>query len=109
MKTIAAVLTLILSLNSFGQEMKITGTPSIAFNKDNTFLNFGGPSVKFENGDYFAGASFFPSLRKDSVTDTISPILGAGIYAGKEHLFVIVPSYYYGNTWYSALGIGYKF
>lgn len=109
MKTRIALLTLILGLNAYGQEMKITGTPSIAVNQDNTFLNFGGPTVKFENGEYFAGASFFPSLRKDSVTDTTTPILGAGLYAGKDHLFVILPSYYYGNAWYSALGIGYKF
>lgn len=108
-KTALTTLAFLLSLNVLADEVKFAGTPSIAVNKDNTFLNFGGPTVKMENGAYFAGLSFFPSLRKDSVTDTLTPILGAGIYAGKDHLFVIVPSYYYGNNWYSAVGIGYKF
>lgn len=109
MKKIIPALAFILFCNANAEEFKFTGMPSIAFNKDNTFLNFGGPTVKMEYGTYFSGAMFFPSLRKDSVTDTVSPILGAGIYAGKENLFLIVPNYYYGNAWYSAIGFGYKF
>ena len=112
MKTFAvAALSFFLFFNPNAQadDLKLVGTPSIAFNKDNTFLNFGGPAVKMEYGSYFGGLTFFPSLRKDSVTDTVTPILGAGVYAGQGNLFLVVPSYYYGNAWYSAIGIGYKF
>ena len=109
MKKLITILLIMSSPPIYADELKLTGMPSIAFNKDNSFLNFGGPAVKIEFGQYFGGLTFFPSIRKDSTVDTVTPILGAGIYAGKGNLFFIVPNYYYNNNWYSALGIGYKF
>lgn len=109
MKKIITVVLLCIATSAFADEAKFTGLPSIAFNKDNSFINFGGPAVKVDYGPYFGGMTFFPSLRKDSSTDTVTPILGAGIYAGKGNLFLIIPNYYYNNNWYSAFGIGYKF
>ncbi len=90
-------------------EMKIFGMPSIAFNSGNSFANFGGPNIKFEIDGYFGGLSFFPSLRHSNSANEWSPILGAGIFFGRKNIFLVVPSYYYTSTWYSAFGIGYKF
>lgn len=89
--------------------LKISGMPSLAGNAGNAFMNFGGPSLKFESGRYFWGAQFFPSLRHNAPANEISPILGAGFFAGYERFFLVVPSYYYGSTWYAAIGAGYKF
>jgi hypothetical protein len=91
------------------EDIKIIGMPSLAFNSGNTFVNFGGPSLKMESGDYFGGLSFFPSLRHSSSANEWSPLLGAGVYAGRKNIFVILPSYYYTSTWYAAVGLGYKF
>lgn len=90
-------------------ELRIFGMPSVAFNFGNSFLNFGGPNVKFEYSGYFGGLSFFPSLRHNGSVNEWSPILGAGLFIGRDKMFLVVPSYYYGSAWYSALGIGYKF
>ena len=109
MKKIASILLMMLSIQVHSDELKITGMPSVAFNKDNSFINFGGPAVKLDYGQYFGGLTFFPSLRNDSASNTVTPLLGAGLYAGKGNLFIIVPNYYYNNNWYSALGLGYKF
>lgn len=89
--------------------LKISGMPSLAGNTGNAFMNFGGPSLKFEYGRYFWGAQFFPSLRHNAAANEISPILGIGFFAGHERVFLIVPSYYYGSAWYAAIGAGYKF
>ena len=90
-------------------ELKIFGMPSVAFNSGNSFLNFGGPNIKFEYKGYFGGLSFFPSIRHNSSVNEWSPILGAGLFVGRDKMFLAIPSYYYGSVWYSALGIGYKF
>ncbi len=106
------VLAVSLALPGFSfadDELKIVGMPSIAFNSGNAFVNFGGPSVKLESGSYFGGLSFFPSLRHNSSANEWSPILGAGIFIGRKNVFIIVPSYYYTSTWYTAVGLGYKF
>ncbi len=89
--------------------IKITGLSSIAFNSKNVFLNFGGPSLKFEKNEYFLSLSFFPSLRYDEEAEQFSPILGAGLTLGKENVFVVIPSYYYTANWYTAFGLGYRF
>lgn len=91
------------------EDLKITGIPSVAVNSENTFLNFGGPSVKVESRGYFGGLSFFPSLRYNSSASEWTPILGAGAYAGKENIFIIFPCYYYTSNWYGAVGLGYRF
>jgi hypothetical protein len=109
-KKIALLILILLPLTGYaGDDLKIAGMPSVAFNKDNGYFNFGGPSVKIECGDNFGGFSFFPSLRHNNVTDEWSPILGAGVYAGRGNVFLIMPNYYYNSNWYGAFGIGYKF
>lgn len=101
---------LVLSSISNAEDMlKVSGMPSIAGNSDNTFINFGGPSIKAEFGSYFGGLSFFPSLRHNNSTNEWTPILGAGLFMGHNNIFLVVPSYYYNSTWYSAIGLGYKF
>lgn len=109
-KTILLLAVLLLSpIYSAAEEVKVVGLPSVAFNSGNAFLNFGGPSVKIESDRYFGGLSFFPSLRHNSSTSEWSPILGAGLFMGRGNVFIVVPSYYYSLSWYSAVGIGYKF
>ncbi len=107
---LAALSCFSISAASFAQDdFKLTGMPSLAFNSGNSFINFGGPSVKTERGDYFAGLSFFPSLRHNGSADEWTPILGAGVFAGCKKVFLVIPSYYYASNWYTALGLGYKF
>jgi hypothetical protein len=96
-------------ISSANDDMKIIGMPSVAFNSGNLFLNFGGPSFKLESGDYFGGLSFYPSLRHNGSANEWSPILGAGVFIGRNNFFFVIPSYYYSSTWYTALGLGYKF
>ncbi|NJM09492.1 MAG: hypothetical protein HC883_00905 [Bdellovibrionaceae bacterium] len=61
--------------------------PSIAGNSGNTFINFGGPSIKMEFGGSFGGISFFPSLRHSSSGSEWTPILGAGLLWGTAASF----------------------
>ena len=106
---ILSVFLMLSGVSNAGEEFKILGVPSFAVNSGNSFLNFGGPSLKLEYGDYFGGLSFFPSLRHNSSANEWTPILGAGLFVGRGNIFLVVPSYYYSSAWYSAVGLGYKF
>lgn len=102
---------LVVVVSSFAyaeEEFKVFGSPSVAFNTNNSFLNFGGPNLKFEQGRIFGGFSFFPSLRLDN-TGVWTPILGVGAFIGHDRVFVAIPNYYYSGAWYTAFGLGYKF
>jgi hypothetical protein len=106
------ILYIILSCSIFGKaddDFKITGLSSVAVNSKNIFLNFGGPSLKFEKNDYYMSFSFFPSLRYDEEAHQYSPVLGAGLLLGRESVFIVLPNYYYTANWYTAFGLGYRF
>jgi hypothetical protein len=107
---LALSMLLVLSNVSYADdEFKVVGMPSIAANAGNAFLNFGGPSFKVESGGYFGGLSFYPSLRYNTTANDLTPILGAGLFVGRNNLFLVIPTYFYTASWHPALGLGYKF
>ena len=88
---------------------------------DGGFLNFGGPSIKWNKKPYSIGLGMLPSLRfkddKDAIANGlpknqfITPTLGAGIYFVKKHFIVQIPTYYTPKTaktdgkWNFGLGV----
>lgn len=114
MKCLSQILVLVALFTSSGgafaeEGFKASGTISVAANADSYFLNFGGPQLRWDAPRFFFGASFFPSLRYSQDESEVYPLLGAGIFIGKDKFFVQVPTYFYSGAWYSAIGVGYKF
>lgn len=107
MLTILSV-TALSTITFAAEELKVTGMPSISFNSENTFINFNGPTLKLEKGNFSAGFSFMPSLRYNLKPSETSPILGFGLYAGKNKIFLVIPNYYISGAWQSSIGLGYK-
>ena len=86
------------------------------------FVNFGGPSLKWNLKPFSVSIGMLPTLRikKDSTTvgpknSTIMPSTGAGITMAYKHLVFQIPFYYDTKTakangkWNVGAGIGYKF
>ncbi|HEX7755580.1 MAG TPA: hypothetical protein VF421_09560 [Niabella sp.] len=90
---------------------------------DGTFINFGGPAVKWTHKPFCISLGMLPSLRikEDKVTgnapknNTVTPSLGCGLTASYKHLALQLPLYYNAKTaaadgkWHVGAGLGYKF
>lgn len=88
-----------------------------------SFVNFGGPTVKFVKKPWTLGFGILPTMRikEDKVAkdvkknSIITPTAGFGFTFGYKHLVVQVPFYYNAKTalsngkWNPGIGIGYKF
>lgn len=92
---------------------KMIGIAGLSYWRKNAFLNFGGPSVKFNYKKMGVQCSFFPSLRTNFETPVISvtPLLGAGVSVYYKKVALIAPCYYIANKniWVVSYGIGYTF
>lgn len=86
------------------------------------FVNFGGPSLKWNIKPFSVSIGMMPTLRikKDNSTvgsknSSIMPSTGAGITMACKHFILQVPLYYDAKTakangkWNVGVGIGYKF
>jgi hypothetical protein len=103
------ILIFSLLTNGSDAENKLIGNPSLSANDGNIFLNFGGPHVKLETSEFTYGISFFPSIKYNTSSETSVPVLGFGVYVEYDRFQIVVPTYYYSNSWYGSAGIGYKF
>ncbi len=97
-------------LSSFNIEGQIAATTD----GKGVFVNFGGPTVKFNFSKITLGINFMPSLRfqEDKVKALVTPMLGFGpqLYFLKNKKFLLsFPAYYNTNTnvWTFTAGIGY--
>ncbi len=93
-------------------EFKLLGSVNAAYSSKGVFLNFAGPNLKAEYGDFGAGLSLFPSLRYDTAKNSkakLSPILGFGPFFNYTKFVVSLPMYFISNAWNVAFGVGYKF
>jgi hypothetical protein len=97
-------------LTSFNLEGQIAATTD----GKGVFVNFGGPTLKFNFDKVTFGINFMPSLRfqEDKVKALVTPTLGFGpqLYLLKNKKFILsFPAYYNTNTnvWTFTAGLGY--
>lgn len=88
-----------------------------------SYVNFGGPSIKYLVKPWSLGFGILPTMRikEDKVAkgspknSAITPTAGFGFTFGYKHFIVQVPFYYNAKTatrngkWNPGLGLGYKF
>lgn len=88
-----------------------------------SYVNFGGPSIKFNKKPWSFGFGILPTMRikKDNASkeapknSAITPTAGFGFTCCYKHLVVQVPFYYNAKTatangkWIPGVGLGYKF
>ncbi|NUM31193.1 MAG: hypothetical protein HUU47_02580 [Bacteroidetes bacterium] len=107
---------------SKNQKSKVTfktgGTLNLSFhphkgtNLNSLFLNFGGPGIKFDYGQYSIAYNMFPSIRY--YDENTSPILGTGVQLTYKKYSFVAPMYYVvspnskKNVWIVSFGFGYK-
>ena len=88
-----------------------------------SYVNFGGPSIKFNKKPWTFGFGILPTMRikKESVSkgapqnSIVTPTAGFGFTFAYKHLVMQVPFYYNPKTttsngnWHPGIGLGYKF
>jgi hypothetical protein len=88
-----------------------------------SYINFGGPSIKFIRKPLHFGFGILPTMRikEDKVAkgvtknSAITPTAGFGFTLGYKHLVLQVPFYYNNKStvsngkWNPGVGVGYKF
>lgn len=115
MKKLLVVVTVVLSLSklaSAAEEVKEVsfkpgGAINLAVGTDGVFLNFAGPQVRLDYGQFGAAMAFFPSLRLSNTY--VTPILGVGPMLNYEKIYLSLPFYFIANSWTCAVGLGWKF
>ncbi len=104
-------------------KLKAVGTLSISTDtKKSLYMNFGGPSIRFEHKKFGFAYGMFPSVRffhgdlNDNTNpyrakSAATPILGTGISMNYKKFIVVVPMYYLpaNNVWLVSAGFGIKF
>jgi hypothetical protein len=92
------------------------GQLAVATNGKAIFVNFGGPSIKYNFSKVAFCLGMMPSLRleQDAPRPYVTPILGAGLnvlFLNSKRLVLSIPCYYISskNEWTVAAGIGYVF
>lgn len=88
-----------------------------------SFVNFGGPTVKYIKKPWSFGFGILPTMRikEDKVpkgakkNSIITPTAGFGFTVVRKHFVIQVPFYYNAKTatmdgrWHAGIGAGYKF
>lgn len=103
-------------------QLKPIGSLSISVDtKESLYMNFGGPSIRFEHKKFGFAYGMFPSVRffhgdlSDNTNpyrakSAATPILGTGISVNYKKFIVVVPMYYLpaNNVWLASVGFGFK-
>lgn len=119
--SVIIVMSIMIYIESFAQEKlrpiinwNIAGQVSILSDfRAISYLNIGGPNIRFIKNKNYVGLSFLPSLRLANEVNRpfFTPTTGFGLELSIKHI-IFTSAFFYNSSafkWKYATGIGYRF